>query len=827
MGRYYNTTATPQFVEGMYTPPWELINKVLEANQQGYENVLTTTNLFNDIDIQHIEDPIIKEQAQKLKDYYTGRAEDITKAIQKDPTAWRKANPEIQNLARELDKDVKSGEISRLNQQYQSLASFVKEHEQYKKDHPEDYNRALSYFMQDFQSDPLRRKAFNWFQLAKPVDDTKFKEGLLKLKASSVERTTKDGYIVGTEGVPREQIEAYTRSFLSNPENKAYIQQQIRFKNPDYYDAELERLHPETGGYFEELKVDSKTGRTLTDEEVILKEKNYLLKKEAYEKLSDEKKKKVSPPLPDYQIKKGAVSKYIDDAVSTASYTKNTLKEDPVKAQARRLNQEMAIAKMNNTIRLQEMSSREMIANSGQALDSLKSLQTSMKSILDLKNPVTGELSLEDSQRLGELKAKEKEILNGLLGIGTKAIEDNQAFKVEPFSDKKSEFSIVPKQKEEWVDTGSSVRSVTLNPPKNLYDLFKSDKDDYIHRDLRVEFENLYNSNLSKIIDTSDRFIAKDFIKYLQSITSSSNGPVSKDVNELVRDYAEVRNPMDKSFKNTVNFYPYDVAKKQKPVIDKRNSIIRSLRKNVLPFLKTFEDNHTSVKDKDSDTYNAEVYPLTPDVSKKLTDEILNNPLGWNIYPRDAKTGGINTYQKPISFDSGTMKNLLQHGAKASHAVNATLPKGSSSSAILIRDGRYEYTAIPITGTQESFVKGTLLSNASYKNKPTSYERFAANPLANEIYQKFQVADTISKGDIVYKAINIPREKSSGERVNLKIIQTKKGREEPKYNFFIDNIPVLGRDIEDIFDVEEYDKESNTVGVLKEGIASKIEKYLK
>ena len=119
MGRFYDANSTaPQFVDGLYTPPWELINKKIEENQQGYDNVLATTNLFNDIDIQHIEDPVVKDQVQKIKDYYTGRSNQIVEAIKADPMNWRRAAPDIQNLSRQLQKDMKSGDISEIQNQY-------------------------------------------------------------------------------------------------------------------------------------------------------------------------------------------------------------------------------------------------------------------------------------------------------------------------------------------------------------------------------------------------------------------------------------------------------------------------------------------------------------------------------------------------------------------------------------------------------------------------------------------------------------------------------------------------------------------------------------
>lgn len=703
MGRYYNTTATPQFVDGMYTPPWELINKSLEVNQQGYENVLATTNLFNDVDIQHIEDPIIKEQAQKLKDYYAGRAEDITKAIQKDPTAWRKANPEIQNLARELDKDVKSGEISRLNQQYQSLASFVKEHEQYKKDHPEDYNRALTYFMQDFQSDPLRRKAFDWFQLAKPVDDTKFKEGLLKLKASSVERATKEGYIVGQEGVPREQIEAYTRSFLSNPENKAYIQQQIKFKNPDYYDAELERLHPETGGYFEELKVDPKTGRTLTDEEVESKEKIFLNKMEAYKKLSEEKKKRTPPPMLDYQIKKGAVSKYIDDAVSTASYTKTTLKEDPVKAQAKALSQQMAIAQMNNRFKLLELGEKTKNENKKLAMNALGKVNANLVNLSKISET---EATPQVKAQIEKLNNEKARILNALVNLGVNYLEDSpdtntikEPFKINSFGGG-NKFSVVPQEGIE-VDNNTVIKeSINLSMPKNFFNLAREANTQKNNPNIHLykEYDRILRRHVSNISDKTNKKVAEGFLDYIDNL-SKEESIGSKNSEELVHSYLEKYYKEPKRPTGTVT------PKDRLDAIKKRQKYESFLNSYIIPTIEKFNG---ELK-KGGAQGEARVFTLSSAGAKNIRASISEDPTGYTFY----KVGPNGVLDVDKNFESNDLeyKQRILREVKPMYIIDAMFPGQESTKGIKVKGIYSDYIVIP-KGTNNNIVEGLLKGGA-------------------------------------------------------------------------------------------------------------------
>lgn len=356
MSRFYTPAQAPQFIEGMYTPPWELINKNLEVNQQGYDNTLATTNLFNDLDIQHIDDPVIREQAEKIKSYYGDKSQAITEAIQKDPMAWKRAMPNIQNLGRELSKDMKEGDIARMGEQYNSLAKFTKDHEEYKRLHPEDYNRGFQYYYDQFRKDPLRRGAFNWETLANPIDQKAIIDEVQKIKASSAVTPNGD-YLVGTETIPKEQIEMVARNnIMGRPENLAYLQQQIKFKNPDYYDAEYENLHPNSGGLYEEFYTlpsitDSNgniiRGKILTNEDREVLENKYKDEFVKYLNLSDKDKMQTPPPKSPFERHQGAVGRMINEAVGAASYTKNTIASDPAKLARFRAGVDVQISKNN------------------------------------------------------------------------------------------------------------------------------------------------------------------------------------------------------------------------------------------------------------------------------------------------------------------------------------------------------------------------------------------------------------------------------------------------------------------------------------------------
>lgn len=335
MGRFYQAPQTPQFIDGLYTPPWELMDKALSYNQQGYDNAVATTNLFQDIDINSINDPIVKEQVDSIKKYYESKSNELTKTIQANPLDWKKSKIAIQNLGRELQEDMKRGSISRIQSAHESMQNFVKEHEEYAKKNPGLFNQGYNYFLEQYRKDPLRMSNFNWENLINPIDEEKLNKRLKDMTANATEQTN-GMWKVGVEEVSKERIlESAKNQVYSDPENQAFIQQQIKFKNPDYYD---ERYAKVTGGsgyyeqmYFSNNEVDE-TGQAkiLTDKEAGEQEAAFLNSLDEYAKDLKNKKKDLVIPERTYSVKKGAIQRLFDSAVGANAYTKSKLDQNPV-----------------------------------------------------------------------------------------------------------------------------------------------------------------------------------------------------------------------------------------------------------------------------------------------------------------------------------------------------------------------------------------------------------------------------------------------------------------------------------------------------------------
>ena len=160
MSRFYKTS-TPDYVEDfMYTPPWEMMGQVMAQNEQGIQQTLASTSVFEDLDIDYIEDPVVQQQVEAIKNKYAGEADEISKTLQaqiaSNPQSWRNQMPKISNLGKELQKDFKSGQVNKIMSDKKRLATWIEENKNIKD--KALFNAAYQHFMNEWRSDPERSK---------------------------------------------------------------------------------------------------------------------------------------------------------------------------------------------------------------------------------------------------------------------------------------------------------------------------------------------------------------------------------------------------------------------------------------------------------------------------------------------------------------------------------------------------------------------------------------------------------------------------------------------------------------------------------------------
>ena len=81
MGRFYSTDKPTFEKDFIYEPPYQLINSALEANQKGFDTAVSNASLLSDVDFKFIDDEATRQEAKRLVDMYSGKANTITQSM--------------------------------------------------------------------------------------------------------------------------------------------------------------------------------------------------------------------------------------------------------------------------------------------------------------------------------------------------------------------------------------------------------------------------------------------------------------------------------------------------------------------------------------------------------------------------------------------------------------------------------------------------------------------------------------------------------------------------------------------------------------------------
>ena len=114
MGRFYNTDKPTFEKDFIYEPPYELMQSALKANQEGFDTAVGYASLLSNIDLNFIDDEATRQEAKRLIDKYSGKANTMTQSMAESPTDWRKYSAELNNLKNQLSSDFQTGDIYRL-----------------------------------------------------------------------------------------------------------------------------------------------------------------------------------------------------------------------------------------------------------------------------------------------------------------------------------------------------------------------------------------------------------------------------------------------------------------------------------------------------------------------------------------------------------------------------------------------------------------------------------------------------------------------------------------------------------------------------------------
>lgn len=287
MGRFYGT-ANPNFVEDfIFQPPWEMAQKALAVNEEGVKNTLSSTDLFKNLDIKYINDPVERENVKKIKDYYSSKADEISQAIQQDPMSWRSKIPEITKFGRELQEDINTGNISKIQGSYNNYQNWLKQNDKSRENNPDLYNRLNSHWLNQWaKGNRSLDKTFNAEQIVSPINlsDEKFQKIFKEFKADAFDKKTGSYWLEGKQVTEEDVNRAAYDLIMNEPSAKGWFNQMGNIlKDPGYYDEN-------TGKLRNVYNLVDKKGNTITPEQA-----NDLI--ENYNKLSPQEKQRQGYPF--------------------------------------------------------------------------------------------------------------------------------------------------------------------------------------------------------------------------------------------------------------------------------------------------------------------------------------------------------------------------------------------------------------------------------------------------------------------------------------------------------------------------------------------------
>lgn len=275
MARFYQAP-TPNFVDDfMYQPPWEMMQQALAVNEQGVQSSLAQAELFKNLDIKYIDDPVERENVEKIKNYYTSKADELTNAIGQDPMKWRSFLPEISKFSKELQEDMTTGNISKIQGSYTNLQQWMTDNEKYKTSDPSLYNRLYNKWKGDWaQGNRSLDKTFQGKQIvgSEVVNmlNKEMRDFMNDFKADKIEKQN-GMYLVGEKWVHKDDVERAAYDLISSkPEFSGWIQQMgYDLEDPGYFDAE-------TGKLREVFHFTDANGTPLNAEEIEQKRNDFL-----------------------------------------------------------------------------------------------------------------------------------------------------------------------------------------------------------------------------------------------------------------------------------------------------------------------------------------------------------------------------------------------------------------------------------------------------------------------------------------------------------------------------------------------------------------------
>ena len=269
MGRFFQTAPT-QFVDNyIYQPPWELMQQAASQKQKIYDAAIASTKLFDNIPIEHLQGEDDVYNVQEKQRYYAENAANIAKAIQNDPARAQQYLNNIDSLQKELQKDMTSGDLSKIIGSAQAYKKWQEDNKKLKEDDASRYTAAERAYLGEYLNagGNSLSQGFRGEQVTKGIDYEAIRKSLGELKANKIKSTrqTPGGglYMVETENgleeMSEERMNGWMLSQILSPENLASLSQSEKFGLGTYRNSEG-KIDYDNGSLFAPLRGFARAG---------------------------------------------------------------------------------------------------------------------------------------------------------------------------------------------------------------------------------------------------------------------------------------------------------------------------------------------------------------------------------------------------------------------------------------------------------------------------------------------------------------------------------------------------------------------------------------
>lgn len=269
MGRFFQTAPT-QFIDNyIYQPPWELMQQAASQKQKIYDAAMASTKLFDNIPIEHLQGEDDVYNVQEKQRYYAENAANIAKAIQNDPSKAQQYLNNIDSLQKELQKDMTSGDLSKIIGSAQAYKKWQEDNKKIKEDDASRYTAAERAYLGEYLNagGNSLSQGFRGEQVTKGIDYEAIRKSLGELKANKIKSTrqTPGGglYMVETENgleeMSEERMNGWMLSQILSPENLASLSQSEKFGLGTYRNSEG-KIDYDNGSLFAPLRGFARAG---------------------------------------------------------------------------------------------------------------------------------------------------------------------------------------------------------------------------------------------------------------------------------------------------------------------------------------------------------------------------------------------------------------------------------------------------------------------------------------------------------------------------------------------------------------------------------------